>query len=270
MQYKKTTTFFLSTLLTLGVGYVFVFSAGAQEDLSITPQNVLLLVNESRKVYGMDSVVLDKDLSSAAAMKAQDMFERQYFSHDTPTGETPWFWIEQSGYEYRYAGENLAIHFRNVDSQHKAWMESPLHRKNILNEKYQDMGVAVREGMFEGTNTIITVQLFGTRRDTTSSQIVASKDAMNAVLSSSVSLPGKEDDMPGKDGLGAPSKTDLLSQEVLEQKGNENKANDFFLNSFWVFFVGFVFLPFVLVGGSCTAGSLAVLFRMVMFKAKGA
>ena len=48
-------------------------------------------------------------LQEAAEKKAQDMIENNYFAHTSPQGKTPWHWVEESGYDYRYAGENLAI-----------------------------------------------------------------------------------------------------------------------------------------------------------------
>lgn len=130
---------------------------------TITVDRVVELVNESRLGHGEHIVSLDKDLSYAASLKVEDMFDRQYFANNTPTGEDPWYWVLKAGYDYEYAGENLAIHFEDASKQHRAWMESPLHRKNILNGEYRDIGVSIQKGMFEGKETTIVVQLFGAR-----------------------------------------------------------------------------------------------------------
>jgi hypothetical protein len=150
----------MSTLLG---GVVPVY---AQESIAtdpITVDRVVELVNESRLGHGKNIVSLDEDLSFAATLKVKDMFDRQYFSHDTPSGENPWYWVLKAGYDYKYAGENLAIHFESATSQHRAWMESPLHRKNILNENYRDIGIAIQTGLFQGKEATLVVQLFGTR-----------------------------------------------------------------------------------------------------------
>ena len=141
---------------------VYAQGEGMAKD-SITVDRVVELVNESRLGHGKNMISLDEDLSYAATLKVEDMFDRQYFAHDTPTGESPWYWVLEAGYDYKYSGENLAIHFESASSQHRAWMESPLHRKNILNENYRDIGVAIKTDIFQDKETTIVVQLFGTR-----------------------------------------------------------------------------------------------------------
>ena len=91
------------------------------------------------------------------------MIKNDYFAHTSPAGINPWFWYEKDGYDYKYAGENLAINFLKAEDQHKAWMASPTHRKNILNDKYQEIGVAVDAGKINGQMAIIAVQEFGAR-----------------------------------------------------------------------------------------------------------
>ena len=62
-------------------------------------------------------------------MKAQDMATLGYFAHVSPDGKTPWYWIEKVGYDYQYAGENLAINFSDSKDVTNAWMASPLHKE---------------------------------------------------------------------------------------------------------------------------------------------
>lgn len=129
----------------------------------ITPDKVISLVNDARLANKAGILVKDEALTRAAQMKADDMFSKGYFAHTSPQGKTPWVWFEKAGYEYAYAGENLAIHFAQAEDQQRAWMESPTHRKNILNPEYREIGVAVRSGTLEGKKTIVTVQEFGRR-----------------------------------------------------------------------------------------------------------
>lgn len=153
-------------------GIVFLYPcsfafAGEPQDI-ITGERVLELVNESRLSNGMGILSFDASLNRASSLKAKDMFEKQYFAHTTPLGQEPWYFVDLSGYDYHMAGENLAIHFENALEQHTAWMESPLHRKNILNPEYQDIGIAVAKGKFKNFETTIVVQFFGkkhTRED---------------------------------------------------------------------------------------------------------
>lgn len=154
-------------IFLFGIFFLFPFSfvfAEESRDL-ITAERVLELVNESRLSNGMGILSFDTSLNRASSLKAKDMFEKQYFAHTTPSGQEPWYFVDLSGYDYRIAGENLAIHFDNALEQHIAWMESPLHRKNILNPEYQDIGVAVAKGKFKNFETTIVVQFFGTKQE---------------------------------------------------------------------------------------------------------
>lgn len=140
-----------------------VFPASRAAASEITPKSVIQLVNKERFSQGLNVVAENSLLSGAAREKINNMIEKNYFAHTSPGGLSPWHWIEKSGYDYQYAGENLAINFTNTEDQHKAWMTSATHRKNILNSGYKEIGVAVAEGKLEGRSSIITVQFFGTQ-----------------------------------------------------------------------------------------------------------
>jgi len=101
-------------------------------------------------------------LDLAAQLKALDMAKKGYFSHISPEGITPWHWFEQVGYEYAFAGENLAVNFQNVNDLIPAWLNSPSHRENILSSNYTETGVGVARGEFAGQETFFIVQFFGT------------------------------------------------------------------------------------------------------------
>lgn len=128
---------------------------------NISSREVMALTNEARRAEGIQAMTMNSVLEKAAQEKAQDMLAHNYFAHISPQGLTPWYWIEKNNYEYRYAGENLAINFANAAQQQRAWMDSPTHRKNILNAKYSETGVAVAKGLMDGKEVIVTVQLFG-------------------------------------------------------------------------------------------------------------
>lgn len=130
----------------------------------MTTASILELVNADRRATGLESLTLNETLSTAAQAKLDDMFERGYFAHTSPSGETPWYWVQQSGYSYQYAGENLAINYATAEKQHAAWMGSPTHRANVLNSQYQETGIAVRNGKMNGETVTITVELFGAPR----------------------------------------------------------------------------------------------------------
>ncbi len=135
--------------------------ASASEKREITPETMLELTNTSRREFGAVELKFNAQLAAAAEAKASDMFSFQYFDHNSPSGATPWYWIKSSGYEYSYAGENLAIDFISAEGTHQAFMNSSSHRENILNVNYEEIGIAVKKGMFEGEETIIVVEEFG-------------------------------------------------------------------------------------------------------------
>jgi len=92
----------------------------------------LELVNELRATNGLGALNWNDNLSSAAKLKADDMVSNNYFEHTSPTGRNAWDFLLSSGYNYKFAGENLAIDFTNITDAQKAWENSPTHLKNIL------------------------------------------------------------------------------------------------------------------------------------------
>lgn len=120
------------------------------------------LTNQSRLSYGESPLIRNAQLDQAARMKAEDMSAKQYFSHNSPQGVTPWYWFKKVGYQFLYAGENLAINFNDSHSVQEAWLRSPSHRANILNVDFTEIGLAAVWGEYNNTPSIYIVQLFGT------------------------------------------------------------------------------------------------------------
>lgn len=137
----------------------------------INVEKLLNLTNLKRAEAGLPPLNLDSQLSAAATAKANDMFGKNYWAHNAPNGTTPWFFVSNAGYQYIFAGENLAKDFSNSEGVVSAWMASPTHRDNLLKREYQDVGFAVANGRLAGEETTLVVQLFGTRQPVT----VASK-----------------------------------------------------------------------------------------------
>ena len=136
---------------------------GIQASSSFSSQEVVEYMNQDRAAAGLPALRLDAALSEAAAAKAHDMATKEYFSHTSPDGTTPWYFFERAGDVYRYEGENLAIHFSDAKDEETAWMASEKHRENILSPKYVETGIAVVEIPWNGKTTMLTVELFGTR-----------------------------------------------------------------------------------------------------------
>lgn len=129
----------------------------------LTIAGVILDTNNARAENGglpalTENALLDQD----AHMKLNDMFAKQYFEHVSPTGVGPADLAKAVGYGYVVVGENLALgDFGSDQGVVTAWMNSPGHRANILNVHYQEIGVAVGKGMYEGHDTWLAVQSFG-------------------------------------------------------------------------------------------------------------
>lgn len=143
----------------------------------ITVDRILVLVNSERGKENLPSLTLKPELTIAATKKGADMFDKNYWAHISPTGTTPWQFITDSGYQYVYAGENLAKSFDNSDEVVKAWMNSSTHRANIMKKEYTDIGLAVMNGRLNGEETTLVVQEFGARTSTaqTNAQIASGK-----------------------------------------------------------------------------------------------
>lgn len=136
--------------------------------------NVLIdLTNDNRLQNNLTALIHNPLLDTAAQLKAEDMVRNGYFAHYSPTGTTPWHWFSEVGYYFLYAGENLAVNFTESVDVENAWMKSPLHRANILDTKFKEIGLATSNGIYEGNGTTFVVQLFGTPSFAASPKVVA-------------------------------------------------------------------------------------------------
>jgi len=128
----------------------------------LTKEGIIEWTNKQREKYGLVPLKENQLLDKSALAKVEDMFENQYFSHYSPSGEGVSDLAKKFGYDFLLIGENLAMgNFSSNEDLVLAWMESPGHRANILNEKYQEIGVGVKKGIFEGKEVWIAVQHFG-------------------------------------------------------------------------------------------------------------
>lgn len=145
---------FLSTLLLVRPD-VLGFAS------QISPERIVELTNQERAKAGVGPVKLNSLLNESAQRKAGDMFAFDYWAHNSPSGRDPWSFFKEVGYKYLFAGENLARDFSSPDAVVAAWMASPTHRDNLLNPKYQEIGISVVDGTIGGSQTTLVVQHFG-------------------------------------------------------------------------------------------------------------
>ncbi len=145
--------------------FTFLIPAIANINLSgglaaVLPAVLDQLTNSERQSQNLAVLSVNPVLTHAAEMKAQDMATKGYFAHTSPEGLTPWYWIELAGYEYQYAGENLAVNFRDSKDVTIAWLNSPTHKANIVKGNYTEMGTGIAQGMYKGRNTIFVAQVY--------------------------------------------------------------------------------------------------------------
>lgn len=158
-------------LLIMGRSLVDIFASAKPGVLGfasqIDPEKVIEITNQERQTNNVPPLVYSKELSEAAQTKAIDMFANNYWAHVSPQGTEPWSFMINAGYTYLHAGENLARDFSNPNDIVVAWMASPTHRRNILDGRYKDIGIAVADGYINGIETTLVVQMFGVRQGST-------------------------------------------------------------------------------------------------------
>lgn len=135
-----------------------VFFRSGSMMASVLPGAVSSLTNVARESNGLFPLTIDKMLTRAAQEKANDMSIKGYFSHVSPDGTLPWQWIRSVGYDYQYAGENLAVNFTDSNDLVNAWMASPEHRNNILKTNYTEIGIGMATGTYQGREAVFVVQ----------------------------------------------------------------------------------------------------------------
>ena len=147
------------TILVVSRNFPGVLGFASNIDIS----EIITQTNAERSGSNLPALKLNDKLTKAAQLKANYMFEKDFWAHIAPDGATPWKFILDSGYKYIYAGENLAKDFQNSRDVVGAWMASKAgHRENLLGKNYTDIGVAVVNGTLGGFQTTLVVQMFGT------------------------------------------------------------------------------------------------------------
>ena len=131
----------------------------------ITRASVVAAMNDYRAQHNLPALREDVRLDAAAGDRMKDMEDQGYWAHQSPNGRSPFVWLALRGYEFHYAGENLATGFETTGLLVIGWMESPGHRANILSPHFEDCGIAIIDGLTtrRGTGKSIVV-MFGETR----------------------------------------------------------------------------------------------------------
>lgn len=176
----------LVVCLFMGAGLVdrYIKESGSPYVAAVISAVLVDLANQDRVAENVGGLTINPKLVAAAQMKADDMAAKGYFSHTTPEGYDSWHWFKEAGYEYAYAGENLAVDFSESNDVEKAWMQSPSHRENILNAHYTEIGIATAKGTYRGHDAIFAVQMFGrpSVREATSANAETAPAAQESII----------------------------------------------------------------------------------------
>ncbi|OAB31243.1 hypothetical protein PMSD_18800 [Paenibacillus macquariensis subsp. defensor] len=113
-----------------------------KKDSSQFAEQVLDLVNKERSKAGLGSLSMSEELSKMAMVKAQDMYNNNYFDHNSPTHGSPFDMMKEFGITYNSAGENIAKGQTTPTQVMNEWMNSPGHKANILNSSYTHIGIS--------------------------------------------------------------------------------------------------------------------------------
>jgi uncharacterized protein YkwD len=131
----------------------------ASSSTSAVQRRVLELVNDARadsRHCGRDHFApttplrASNPLREAAKVHARDMARRSYFDHQAPGGDQPRDRVRRTGYQWKLIGENIAFGPESAEEVVAGWLASPGHCANIMDPRFQDMGVAVAKGRKRG------------------------------------------------------------------------------------------------------------------------
>lgn len=155
----------MKVLLLAALAIFLPLVAAADELEPITVDSVMRAMNAERAAHGLAPLVIDARLAAAATDRMRHMEEEAYWSHESPSGMTPFVWVKMRAYDFRRVGENLAAGFETAGVLMESWMESPGHRANIMSADFEDCGIAIIEGSTEGpARGKSIVVLFGKKR----------------------------------------------------------------------------------------------------------
>lgn len=128
---------------------------------NIKPLDIIALTNVERQKAGLAVLTENPKLTQAAQIKGSDLTTRHYWAHHLD-GESTWTPVESVGYKYTSLGENLAQEVKSASGTIRDWMNSEGHRKNMLDPRFKEVGVAVLCGVTD-VNTTLVVAEYGSR-----------------------------------------------------------------------------------------------------------
>lgn len=230
-------------LLQVGFSVISYTTPGVLGISSNVSQKTLIeLTNAEREKNGLEPLLENEALNKAAQLKAQNMFDENYWAHFAPSGKKPWDFILGSGYKFTYAGENLAKNFSESHEVVTAWLDSKTHRDNLLSPKYTDIGIAVVEGVLNGQKTTLVVQEFGSTK--------------TLAVIPSVNVGGEEVKISKKEYENKPQ---LVASAINQTQGKSSPINPFLISKS-------ISLSIIFFMGTLLTIDLLVLYKRGIFR----
>jgi uncharacterized protein YkwD len=164
----------LLTILGVIAAFAVPVASASHSHSGLAARSVVAQINTIRAQHGLRPLRLVHPLTAAAGQHSAEMGTRGYFSHDSADGTAFWKRIEgfygSRGYSYWSVGENLLWSSGPLspDEAVTMWMNSPPHRKNLLDKHWRQIGLAVKEfadapGVYHGLSVTIVTADFGAR-----------------------------------------------------------------------------------------------------------
>lgn len=178
--YKNEAVAILAVILVVvEVAYlaqVFFISPRSAFLAAILPSVLVEQTNEARSDSRVPALSRSALLERAAQKKADDMAANGYFSHTGPDGALPWKWLDLVGYAYSHAGENLAVNFTDSGEVTTAWLQSPTHKANLLKKEFEEIGIGVATGTYQGREALFVAQFLATpARPPSAKEVIVSR-----------------------------------------------------------------------------------------------
>lgn len=126
-----------------------VASDPAGVNATVEEESLLKLINQARQQAGIGPLSWDAGVLKTARLKARDMVDKNYFSHQSPTYGSPFDMMRQFGVTFKSAGENIAGN-QTFENAFNAWMNSPGHKQNILNSSFNYNGIGIADSPVYG------------------------------------------------------------------------------------------------------------------------
>lgn len=173
------------TMIVIGVVAAGVMATWPHPVLAQTPTTldkpaVYQAINDYRVRLGLSPLSADRQLEAAADAKLGDMQTKDYWAHYGPGGEDPWQFIDETGYDYDRAGENLAIRYTDEDALIQAWKDSPPHDR-LLRGDYADVGIAIGRSEIPHQPGIVVAMFAQPRTDIRDELLVPSLDYVTRI-----------------------------------------------------------------------------------------